>query len=161
PPPAPEAPAAKPAEAPAAEEAAAQGPRLVLQPSTKEAQLNSTVTVRLQIENVSELFSAPLRIRYEPKVLRLLDVQRGPFLAGDGAQVNFSDSRDEAAGLVIVNMNRLPGAGGISGAGILLELKFQAIARGEANIRLEDVTLRDAKLEPMPVAAPAVTIRVP
>lgn len=161
PPPAPEAPAAKPAEVPAAEEAAAQGPRLVLQPSTKEAQLNSTVTVRLQVENVSELFSAPLRIRYEPKVLRLLDVQRGPFLAGDGAQVNFSDSRDEATGLVIVNMNRVPGSGGISGAGILLELKFQAVGRGEASIRLEEVTLRDAKLEPMPAAAAAVTLRVP
>jgi len=161
-PPAPEAAPAKPAQAPAAEEpAAAQGPRLSWQPSAKEAALNSTVTVRLQVDNVSELFSAPLRIRYEPKVLRLLDVQRGPFLAGDGAQVNFSDSRDEASGLVIVNMNRVPGAGGISGAGILLELKFQAVGRGDGAIRLEDVTLRDAKLEPIPAAPQAVTIRVP
>lgn len=162
PPPAPEAVPPKPVEAPAAEEPpAAQGPRLSWQPSAKEASLNSTVTVRLQVDNVSELFSAPLRIRYEPKVLRLLDVQRGPFLAGDGAQVNFSDSRDEASGLVIVNMNRVPGAGGISGAGILLELKFQAVGRGDASIRLEDVTLRDAKLEPIPAAPQAVTIRVP
>ncbi len=160
--PAPEAVPPKPVEAPAAEEPpAAQGPRLSWQPSAKEASLNSTVTVRLQVDNVAELFSAPLRIRYEPKVLRLLDVQRGPFLAGDGAPVNFSDSRDEASGLVIVNMNRVPGAGGISGAGILLELKFQAVGRGDASIRLEDVTLRDAKLEPIPAAPQAVTIRVP
>ncbi|MEJ5368140.1 MAG: cohesin domain-containing protein [Bryobacteraceae bacterium] len=162
PPPAPEAAPAKPAETPAAEEpAAAQGPRLSWQPASQEAALNSTVTVRLQVENVNELFSAPLRIRFEPRVLRLLDVQRGPFLAGDGAQVNFSDTRDDATGLVIVNMNRLPGSGGITGSGVLLELKFQAVGRGEGSIRLEDVTLRDAKLEAMPAGAPSAVIRVP
>jgi general secretion pathway protein D len=159
---APEPPAPKPPEPqPSEEPATAQGPRLSLVPSAREAQLNSTFTVRLQAENVSELFSAPLRIRYDPQVLRLLDVARGPFLSGDGAQVNFSDSRDEASGLVIVNMNRVPGSGGITGSGVLLELKFQAVARGDGAVRLEDVTLRDARLEPIAAAAPSVVVRVP
>lgn len=160
--PAQQPPAAKPQEPPPPEEPAAdQGPRLVLQPSVREAQLNSTFTVRLQVENVSELFSTPLRIRYDHQVLRLLDVQRGPFLSGDGAQVTFSDSRDESSGLVIVNMNRVPGSGGITGSGVLLELKFQAAGRGDASIRLEDVTLRDARLEPITAAAPSISIRIP
>ncbi len=154
-------PAVPPAAPPAEEPAAAQGPRLLLQPSAREAQLNSTFTVRLQVENVSELFSTPLRIRYDQQVLRLLDVQRGPFLSGDGAQVTFSDSRDEAAGLVIVNMNRVPGSGGITGSGVLLNLKFQAVARGDATIKLEDATLRDARLEAITTASPSVAIRIP
>lgn len=159
--PAKETPAVPPAAPPAEEPAAAQGPRLLLQPSAREAQLNSTFTVRLQVENVSELFSTPLRIRYDQQVLRLLDVQRGPFLSGDGAQVTFSDSRDEAAGLVIVNMNRVPGSGGITGSGVLLNLKFQAVARGDATIKLEDATLRDARLEAITTASPSVAIRIP
>lgn len=160
--PAAEPPAAPPAAPPPAEQPTAdQGPRLLLQPSVREAQLNSTFTVRLQVENVSELFSTPLRIRYDQQLLRLLDVQRGPFLSGDGAQVTFSDSRDEAAGLVIVNMNRVPGSGGITGSGVLLDLKFQAAARGDATVRLEDATLRDARLEPITTASPSVAIRIP
>jgi len=160
--PAQEAPAVKPAEPPAAEPpAAAQGPRLSLMPSVQEAQVNSTFTVRLQVDNVSDLFSTPLRIRYDQQVLRLLDVQRGPFLSGDGAQVTFSDSRDEASGLVIVNMNRIPGSGGITGSGVLLEMKFQAVARGDATVRLEDATLRDARLEPISAAPPSIAIRIP
>lgn len=157
--PSPDAAAAEP---PAAEPpAAAQGPRLTLLPSVLEAQVNATFTVRLQVDNVSDLFSAPLRIRYDQLVLRLLDVQRGPFLSGDGAQVTFSDSRDESSGLVIVNMNRVPGSGGITGGGVLLEMRFQAVARGDATVRLEDVTLRDARLEPIAAAAPSVAIRIP
>lgn len=155
-------PAAQPAEPPAAEQpAAAPAPRLTLLPSASEAQLNSTFTVRLQVDNVSDLFSAPLRIRYDQQVLRLLDVQRGPFLSGDGAQVTFSDSRDEASGLIIVNMNRVPGSGGMTGSGVLLELRFQAVGRGDAAVRLEDVTLRDARLEPITTASPSVAIRIP
>ena len=159
-PPAAEPGAAKPAaESPAG--APAAGPVLALQPSTREPSLNSTFTVRLAIDNVRELFSAPMRIRYDRQLLRLLDVQRGPFLGGDGQQVTFSDSRDEAGGLVIVNMNRVPGAGGISGSGILLEMKFQAVAQGNAAIRVEEATLRDARLEPIPAAPPSIAVRVP
>ncbi|MEM4405400.1 MAG: cohesin domain-containing protein [Nitrososphaerota archaeon] len=113
------------------------------------------------VNNVSELFGAPMRLRYDQQTLRLLDVQRGPFLSGDGQQVVFSDSRDEAGGLVIINMNRVPGAGGISGSGVLLELRFQAIARGSAAIRVEEISLRDARLEPIAAAPPSLAIQVP
>lgn len=171
--PAPGAPAlpapAEPKPAGAAPEPPAEAPKpaapaavtLSLQPSTREPALNSTFTVRLMIDNVSELFGAPMRIRYDQQTLRLLDVQRGPFLAGDGAQVAFSDTRDEAGGLIIINMNRVPGSGGISGSGVLLELRFQAIARGPASVRVEDISLRDARLEPIGAAPPAVSVQVP
>lgn len=155
-------PAAPPeAQADAAKPAAPVAVTLSLQPSTREPALNSTFTVRLMIDNVSELFGAPMRIRYDQQTLRLLDVQRGPFLAGDGAQVAFSDTRDEAGGLIIVNMNRMPGSGGISGSGVLLELRFQAIARGPASVRVEDISLRDARLEPIAAAPPSVAVQVP
>jgi hypothetical protein len=58
-------------------------------------------------------------------------------------------------------MNRVPGAGGISGSGILLEMKFQAVAQGNAAIRVEEATLRDARLEPIPAAPPSIAVRVP
>ncbi len=55
----------------------------------------------------------------------------------------------------------MPGSGGVSGSGVLLELRFQAVARGGASIRVEDISLRNARLEPIAAAPPAVAIQVP
>lgn len=135
-------------------------PALIFKPSATEVARNGTVTVDLQIDNVADLFSAPMRIKYDNKVLKLVEVQRGPFLAGDGQQVTFSDSKAEDIGAAIINMNRVAGAGGISGSGVLLTLKFQAIGQGVSPVRFEEVTLRDAKLETIAVTPPAVAVTV-
>ena len=105
-------------------------PKLAFQASATEVDLNQTVTVNLVIENVQELFAAPMRIAFDSKILRLTEVSRGAFLSSDGAQVTFSETKIADPGGVIVSMNRLPGSGGISGQGTLLTLKFQAVGRG-------------------------------
>lgn len=135
-------------------------PALIFKPSATEVARNAQVTVDLQIDNAAELFSAPMRIKYDNKVLKLVEVQRGPFLASDGQQITFSDSKAEDIGTAIINMNRVAGAGGISGSGVLLTLKFQAIGPGVSPVRFEEVTLRDARLETIPVTPPAVAVTV-
>ena len=158
------APAQPPALDPAASPAApppgpppALGPAVTLRPTALRLQKDGTVSVVVVAENVSELFSAPMRINYNPKVLRLVEVNRGEFLGSDGQQVVFSETKALDEGKAIVNLNRVPGAGGISGSGTLVTLKFQAVAAGESSIGFEELTLRDAKLQPIPVK-PAATI---
>ncbi len=135
-------------------------PALIFRPSASEVERDGVVTVDLQIDNVAELFSAPMRIKYDNKVLKLVEVQRGPFLGSDGQQITFSDSKAEDIGTAIINMNRVAGAGGISGSGVLLTLKFQAIGPGVSPVRFEEVTLRDARLETIAVTPPAVAVTV-
>lgn len=140
--------------------AAAQTPAVTLKPTALRLQKDGIVTVVVQAENVTELFSAPMRITYNNKVLRLLDVVRGPFLGGDGQQVVFSETKVPDEGRAIVTLNRVPGAGGMSGTGTLLTLRFQALAPGEARIGFEELSLRDAKLQPIQVTPPATTVTV-
>ncbi|MBI4890220.1 MAG: hypothetical protein HY821_06310 [Acidobacteria bacterium] len=135
-------------------------PVLLFKPSATEVAKNATVTVDLQIDNVTELFSAPMRLKYDSKVLKLTEVVKGSFLGGDGQQVTFSESKVDESGMAIVNMNRVPGAGGISGSGTLLTLKFQAVGPGVSPVRFEEVTLRDARLETIAVTPPAVAVTV-
>lgn len=135
-------------------------PVLALRASAAEVAANATVTVNVQIDNVTELFSAPMRIKYDPKVLKLVDVSRGDFMAGDGQQVTFSETKAEDVGAAIISMNRVPGAGGISGSGNLVTLKFQAIGKGTSAISFEDLTLRDARLQPISVTPPSTSILV-
>ena len=135
-------------------------PVLALRASAAEVTANATVSVIVQIDNVTELFSAPMRIKYDNKVLKLIEITRGDFMGGDGQQVTFSETKAEAAGTAIINMNRVPGAGGISGSGNLVTLKFQAIGKGVSAISFEEVTLRDARLQSIAVTPPSTAISV-
>jgi general secretion pathway protein D len=135
-------------------------PTMMLRPSASQVSPAETFTVTLQVDNVTDLFTAPMRVTYDNKVLKLVEVTKGDFMGGDGQQVTFSESKVEAQGMAIVNMNRLPGAGGISGSGTLVNLKFTAVAAGTSQITLADLTLRDARLQSIPVTAPVTSITV-
>lgn len=158
PPPAPADVVKRPAAA--AAPAGTGGAQLSFQASATEVALNETVTVSLNIQNVAGLFAAPMRIAFNAAILRLTEVARGPFLSSDGAQVTFSETKLNDPGGVIVSMNRVPGAGGVSGQGTLLTLKFQAVGRGVAMLSFEDLILRDAKLSDIAVRPPSMAIRV-
>jgi general secretion pathway protein D len=135
-------------------------PRIVFTPGTVQAQLSSAVTVQLVAENMKDLFSAPIRLKFDPKVLRLTSIQPGTLLSGDGSKVNFSQNTLNDTGEATVTLNRLPGTGGVSGSGSLLNLTFQAIGRGTGAVSVTDVTLQNGQLQPIPAAAPAVNIVV-
>lgn len=135
-------------------------PVLALRASAAEVVTNAMVQVNVQIDNVTELFSAPMRIKYDNKVLKLMEISRGDFLGGDGQQVTFSETKAEQTGSAIIGMNRVPGAGGISGSGNLVTLKFQAIGKGVSAISFEELTLRDARLQSITVTPPSTTISV-
>ena len=50
-------------------------PRLLFNPATATVQLNAPVTVQLVLENVSDLYMAPMKLKFDPKVLRLTSVR--------------------------------------------------------------------------------------
>lgn len=133
-------------------------PRVVMTASTLQPMANSMVTVNVNVETVQDLFAAPMKIGYNGKVLKLMDVRRGAFLAQDGEQVTFTKSITEEPGGAIISLNRVAGAGGVSGSGTLVTLLFQAIAPGSTEITFTELTLRDAKLQT--IAAPPTPITV-
>lgn len=133
---------------------------LMLRPSSTQVAPNETLTVTLQVDNVTDLFTAPMRVKYDNKVLKLTEVTKGDFLGGDGQQVTFSESKVDEQGMAIINMNRLPGAGGISGSGTLVTFKFTAVAPGTSQVALTDLTMRDARLQSIGVTPPMTSIIV-
>jgi len=135
-------------------------PVLSLRPSVPEVNQNGSFSVNVQVDNVTELFSAPMRVKYDNKTLKLLEVVQGDFMKGDGQQVTFSEAKAEEDGVAIINLNRVPGAGGISGSGTLVTLKFQAIGKGTTAINFQDVALRDAKLQNITITPPSAAITV-
>ena len=161
-------PVAPPAIAPPATAPPATAPptagsaRVSFAPAPAEGPLGSAITVSLMVENVSDLFTAPLRLQFDPKVLRLNDVTPGGLLSSDGKPLlPMSKNIMNDTGEVSVTLSRAPGAGGVSGSGTLVNFVFQAQAKGTATVTLPDFALRDSKLQQI-AGAPApliVTVR--
>ncbi|MGB9605361.1 MAG: cohesin domain-containing protein, partial [Bryobacteraceae bacterium] len=152
----PEAPLpAAPAQVPAAPRT-----RLLLRPADVTVQQGATFTVQLEAENVQNLFSSPFRVQFDPQMLRLSEVQPGGLLSGDGKQIVFTRNILNDSGDAIVNLNRVPGSGGINGSGVLAVLVFQAVGRGATVVSFPGLLLRNYQLQPIPVEAPQLKVTI-
>ena len=138
----------------AAKPSAPAAGRLTFSPAAPAVAVGSTIEIALEVADVNDLFAAPFRVVYPKELLKLVEVERGPIFAGN--PVSFT--RDVNAGTVRVS--RLPGSAGVSGAGQLVLLRFQALAQGEAKVTLQDLLLQDSKLQPITIPAPEVSVRV-
>ena len=83
-----------------------------------------------RLEGGADVASAPLRIQFDPKILRLNDVTRGDLLAMDGQQPVFTKNIMNDAGTATIQLSRQPGTAGVNGGGVLVTLNFQTIGRG-------------------------------
>ncbi|MEO8126820.1 MAG: cohesin domain-containing protein [Bryobacteraceae bacterium] len=156
-------PAAVPAPAPvapAANPSAAGTVRLFFNPPVLQAPLSGVVTVALQIENAADLFSAPLKLKFDPKILRLTSAKEGNLMGGDGQKINFSENTLNDTGDATVVLTRMPGTGGISGSGALVNLTFQAVGRGTSTVTVNDLALMNSGSKPIAAAAPTLNVMI-
>jgi len=146
--------------APAAPSAPASETKLSFSPAQVQVALSAPVVVTLQADNVTDLAAAPVKIKWDPKILRLNQAAPGSLL-GQGGSVNAPtlDIRNDA-GEATIDMSRLAGSGGVSGSGPLVQLTFMAIGKGTGSITVTEVNLKDSKQQPINVSAPSVTVTV-
>jgi len=152
-------PTAAPA-APAAPTAPGSETKLSFLPAQVQVALSAPVVVTLQADNVTDLAAAPVKIKWDPKILRLNQAAPGSLL-GQGGNVNAPtlDIRNDA-GEATIDMSRLAGSGGVSGSGPILQLTFMAIGKGTGAIAVTEVNLKDSKQQPINVASPSLTVTV-
>jgi general secretion pathway protein D len=126
-----------------------------------DVQLGGSFSVNLMLDNGTDVFSAPMQIKFDPKILRLDDVTQGNLLSSDGQQVIFTKNILNDTGDATVNLSRFPGASGVTGSGVLVTLSFQAIARGSSTVAVPGFTVRNAQSQPVVSGTPqlAVTVR--
>jgi general secretion pathway protein D len=116
--------------------------------------------VQLVLENVSDLYTAPVKLKFDPKILRLTSIKAGQLMSADGQKINFTESTMNDTGEATVTLNRLPGTGGVAGSGPILSLTFQAIGRGTSNVAVTEAGVKNLQLQPIPVSSPSVSINV-
>jgi general secretion pathway protein D len=149
-----------PAAVPASPAVPAAPARVLFTPGGVEASSGGTVTVNLAVENVTDLFSAPLRFKFDPNVLRLDDVTRGSFLSGDGRDVLFTRNIQNDTGDVTLNLRRNAGVGGLSGSGTLVTLTFQVVGKGVTTVTAPGLAFLDSKGQGILSASPQMNVTI-
>jgi hypothetical protein len=136
------------------------GPQVKFTPDTVEARVGNPVVPTLTVENAVDVFSVALRVRWDPKVLRLNSIAPGQFLSADGQKVNSPVDIRNDAGEATINLTRLPGAAGVGGNGPLATFAFTAMSPGATNISVTEITPKNSKQEPIEMTAPAIPVVV-
>ncbi|HLI84784.1 MAG TPA: cohesin domain-containing protein, partial [Bryobacteraceae bacterium] len=93
------------------------GARVFFQPAPVDAAMGSNVTISLAAAGIAGAMSAPLQIRYDPKVLRLNDITVGDLMAQGNQPPVFTKNIQNDAGTATVQITRPPGAAAVSGGG--------------------------------------------
>ena len=97
-------------------------------------------TLPIQISDVTQLGSIRITLTYNPAVLRARQVTQGTFMTSGGITTVFTPRIDEA-GRVEILIGRPVGAPGVSGAGLLGAIVFDAVAAGQANLTMTATAL--------------------
>jgi general secretion pathway protein D len=95
----------------------------------------ATFQVPVVISGAADVAAVPVQMQYDPAKLSLVNVGPGDFLSRDGQTVG-ETHRDDGPGNVSLNMSRPRGASGVSGAGVVCVLTFQAKATGDTNLSI-------------------------
>lgn len=137
------------------------GAILGFDPPTVNAASGSTFAVNVTLSGGHNVFSAPVQIMYDSRLMQLLNVSNGGALSRDGQAVALVHRDDAQAGSVQVTASRPPGAPGVTAEGTVFTLTFQAKAPGQGNLAINRAVLRDPAMTPMTASGSqaVVTIR--
>jgi general secretion pathway protein D len=153
------APAATPAAAPVPNATAAQSVSLVLNPLSGPVAVGTTFQVPVVLTGGRDIASVPLKIQYDPTKLSLVNVDQGDFLSRDGKPVTLLHV-DDGSGLITVNSARPPGAPGMSGAGVVCVLSFQAKAAGDGAIVIAGSGLTTSAMQQVTAKGNQISVQV-
>ena len=133
----------------------AGGPaRVTFVPATMDTQLNSAVTVTLYGDNVTDLISAAAQLRFDPKILRINNIVAGDLPQRNTGAMEPSKNILNDSGSADISISRGPNDGGISGAGGLFTVVFQAIGRGNTTVSVSSLGLTASTGQAINATAP-------
>jgi general secretion pathway protein D len=133
----------------------AGGPaRVSFLPPAIDTQLSSAVTVTLYADNVTDLISAATQLRYDPRILRINNIVAGDLPQRNIAAMEPSKNILNDSGQADMSVSRGPNDGGISGAGGLFTVVFQAVGRGNTTVTASSVSMTASTGQPINTTAP-------
>jgi general secretion pathway protein D len=139
---------------------AGSNPSFLFDPPTIQTDKGNTFAVNLLISGAQNVYSVPVQLNYDPKMLQLVNVSNGGFLSQDGQVVTLVHREDESLGQSQITASRPSGAGGVSGQGAVVTVTFQAKASGQTPLTITRGGARDPGLQAITVNGAQASVTV-
>lgn len=138
----------------------AKAPATINLEGPAQVELGNDFVVAVLVNDIDQLYSAPLFVSYDPAILELVNINEGTFLKQDEQSTVFSSSPNRTTGQVIVGYKQGTGGKGASGSGDLFHLSFKPIAVGTAKLEINRVNFRNPEGVRLQVVPESITIEV-
>jgi len=136
------------------------GPRIRFEPAALNLRPGQSATLGIVVENVSDLFSVPMMLQYNPAVLSVEEVRHGGFLSGGTQEIAIVQRVDKEHGQAIISLTRQPNTPGVSGSGTLLGVVVKALGPGTSALSVVQINARDSQQKPIPLVTSEASLRV-
>jgi general secretion pathway protein D len=136
------------------------GPKMRFEPSTVNLTPGQTVTLGIVVENVTDLYSVPMLLQYNPAIISIEEVRHGGFLSGGTQEIAIVQRVDKEHGQAIISATRQPNTPGVNGTGTLLGVVVKALAPGTSNLSIVQVNAKDSQQKPIPLITGEATLHV-
>jgi len=140
--------------------AGVQGARLRFDPQTLNLAPGQSATVGISVDNVTDLYSIPMILQYDPAVISLEDVQLGGFLSSGNQEIAVVKRVDKEHGQAMIAATRQPNTPGATGSGTLLGVVIKALAPGATNLSIVQVNAKDSQQKPLALLTGEASIQV-
>ena len=145
---------------PGAQNSPGGNPSFLFDPPTVQTEKGNTFAVNLLISGAQNVYSVPVQLNYDPKMLQLVNVSNGGFLSQDGQVVTLVHREDESLGQSQITASRPSGAGGVSGQGAVVTVTFQAKTSGQTPLTITRGGARDPGLQAITVNGAQASVTV-
>jgi general secretion pathway protein D len=122
--------------------------------------VGATFQVPVVLTGGTDIASVATQIQYDPTKLALVNVSGGNLLNRDGQSADPIHSDPDGKGMLTVNASRPPGAAGVSGAGVVYVLSFQAKSAGSSSLVLTRAGVANSAHQPVPAQGSQINIVV-
>src|SRR5713101_1456359 len=134
--------------------------KIRFEPQSLTLKAGQTATIGVVVENVTDLFSIPLLLQYNPAVISVEEVQHGGFLSGGTQEIAIVHQDFKDKGQAIISATRRPNTPGVSGSGTLIGIVVKALAPGSSNLSIVQVNAKDSQQKSIPLVTSEATLQV-
>jgi len=154
-----QAPGAPATNAPASGDQTPMG-QLAFEPATVTLKAGETTTVGVVVQGAQDLYSIPMLMQYDPKVISVEDVRQGGFLSGGQQPIAVVQRVDKERGQAIVSATRMPNTPGVSGSGTIFGVVLRGVGPGSSTLSILQVNARDSQQRPLQFVTKEATVKV-
>ena len=134
--------------------------QLGFEPQAVSLKAGETVTIGIVVQGAQDLYSVPMLMQYDPKVVSIEDVRQGGFLSGGQQPIAVVQRVDRERGQAIVSATRMPNTPGVSGNGTIFGVVVKGVGPGSSTISILQVNARDSQQRPLQFVTKEATIKV-